>query len=681
MLNKNLILIVLLIIFCSRNGFSAVSDTVDVNDFQQIVTTSASYLDSGELERAKHLIDYGLENSTDEKIITYLNYYLGGYYFLHQRYDSAQQLFFQILPEFEKFQDTLKIAKTLRYIGVVYGKKEDLVNQLEFFLRESAFLHNFDSLSLSLKKEQVALEIELMSTYRASSDYNEIINCASEVIELAEALNDSSYIGIVYNNIGDAYEQLEDYDKAMFYYRKAFDVFTATNNVGNNICVSLNFGSIYENQFLKLDSALMFYQNALRVSESERVYMWIVPSKLCIASVYEKQNKLNEAEALLLEIIEVCEEYKDNDVLLTAIDRIARVYYNQHKYKTAYHYAKKYQYYNDSIYSDSRQVQLAELRTKYHLARKENEISKLRADKLNQEIKLFKAERQKQVFIFVLIFLLIIVLSFLFVNRSKQRTNSALIEKNNKIKLINEKLIKSKQDLETANNAKNKLFSLIAHDLRSPFNTILGFSSLLIEQYVDLSDQERINYVGYLNDSTSQANALLENLLEWSRTQTKGIVFNPSNIFLKEMIDKVIDLQSANAIEKGIDVRNEVQNVKFWGDEHMLATVFRNIINNGIKFTSEGVISISSEIKDKLLIVRIEDSGVGMPPEKMDKLFDISSDNTTRGTNNEKGTGLGLIVCKEFINYHKGNIRVKSKVGVGTCFCVELPIKETGSES
>uniref|UniRef100_UPI003217F739 ligand-binding sensor domain-containing protein n=1 Tax=uncultured Draconibacterium sp. TaxID=1573823 RepID=UPI003217F739 len=231
------------------------------------------------------------------------------------------------------------------------------------------------------------------------------------------------------------------------------------------------------------------------------------------------------------------------------------------------------------------------------------------------------------------------------------------------------------RELEKLNLTKDKLFSIIGHDLGNQFNIIVGFSDLLLSDFRKL-DAAKVEYhLRNIYRSSSQANDLLENLLTWSRMQTKSIQYNPEVFNVNEKINELILFHTEALSKKKITLKFEnKEEIMVYADVNMFSTVVRNLIANAIKFTHENGHIYIQTIKDKNFCkIRVKDNGVGIAPENLEKLFCIDSKHKTKGTNGEKGTGLGLILCKEFIEKHKGKIQVKSKPGEGSEFCFTIP--------
>jgi len=235
-------------------------------------------------------------------------------------------------------------------------------------------------------------------------------------------------------------------------------------------------------------------------------------------------------------------------------------------------------------------------------------------------------------------------------------------------------IIESEEQLKELNATKDKLFSIIAHDLRSPFNNIIGLSDLLLENIISFEESEK--YIKILNSSAKNTLVLLDNLLNWAKSQTGHLRFKPENILFSEIILKNISLNRLLAETKNISINYfSSDDVEVYADENMLKTVLRNLISNAIKFTNVGGnIKIYAFLKQDHVEITISDNGIGMNEKKRKSLFDIST-KTTLGTANENGSGLGLVLCKEFVMKNKGEIWVESEEGKGSSFKFTLPLK------
>ncbi|MEX0596067.1 MAG: PAS domain-containing sensor histidine kinase, partial [Candidatus Paceibacterota bacterium] len=238
---------------------------------------------------------------------------------------------------------------------------------------------------------------------------------------------------------------------------------------------------------------------------------------------------------------------------------------------------------------------------------------------------------------------------------------------------------KNRDELKKLNATKDKFFSIIAHDLKNPFHSIMGFSDLLIRNYDSIEEERKKEFLKLIKDSSSSAYDLLENLLNWSRAQTNNIKYSPSNINISQILFENIQMHTVIAQNKEIRIINNVPDpIISYADSNMINTVVRNLITNALKFTPQGgKITINAGSEGGHINVSITDTGVGMDKATLDKLFRIDEFHNNPGTSGETGTGLGLIICNDFISIHGGKIKVESEVGKGSNFSFSLPIPKS----
>ena len=245
----------------------------------------------------------------------------------------------------------------------------------------------------------------------------------------------------------------------------------------------------------------------------------------------------------------------------------------------------------------------------------------------------------------------------------------AYIEEQSKI------LNQQKDQLQQLNSTKDKFFSIIAHDLRSPFQSLLGLSDMLLDELKESNNTEQKNYARMIHESSHHIYMLVENLLTWSKTQRNKMSFEPVEIDISSIIDETLNLLRPNSDQKNISTEKHFGTDKHgYADKNMIEMVIRNLVSNAIKFTPQnGKIYISLNENNDDLQVEIRDNGIGITPENQIKLFNLDSNYSNKGTNGEEGTGLGLIICKEFIEKNNGKIRVESNPGKGSSFFFTIP--------
>lgn len=239
-------------------------------------------------------------------------------------------------------------------------------------------------------------------------------------------------------------------------------------------------------------------------------------------------------------------------------------------------------------------------------------------------------------------------------------------------------LLQQRRNLKELNATKDKFFSIIAHDLKSPLNQLLGLSEILQKELSKGNGDELKNLAKLMNESAKSGRLLLENLLEWSRSQTGTINYNPGILDLAKISNEVIKLNENNSTQKNIAIQSKIkEGLLAFADENMIKTILRNLISNGIKFSkNKGKIVLEAKMEDNRIVYIVSDNGIGIKPADLKKLFRIDINPNSIGNSKEKGTGLGLILCKEFVEINGGEIWVESKLDEGSIFKFSIPVSE-----
>ncbi len=276
-----------------------------------------------------------------------------------------------------------------------------------------------------------------------------------------------------------------------------------------------------------------------------------------------------------------------------------------------------------------------------------------------------------------ILFFTILPMLYLFI--FKEKDQQKLKEQNYRIIAQNNEILKVNKELEDLNATKDEFFRIIGHDLKGPIGQMAQLVELFEKKYKDLTDQKLLNIVSLLKESSVISYKLLENLLDWARTQTGQISFLPTPVLLSTMITENIELIQHQAEAKKITIQfNSGYEGELLADRNMIDTVLRTLLSNAVKFShKDGQIEVSSYLEKDKVFVSVKDNGVGMNPENTSKLFKIGSGYSTQGTNKEAGTGIGLILCKEFIDKHQGEIWVESEENVGSCFYFSIPLQQS----
>ncbi|MBN1925602.1 MAG: hypothetical protein JW798_07200, partial [Prolixibacteraceae bacterium] len=388
------------------------------------------------------------------------------------------------------------------------------------------------------------------------------------------------------------------------------------------------------------EAALENAKASIHFSKLHQIDEHLFPTYILLIRLYIASGKTQEMHK---EWCEFKKEYEkkplnlENKIAFTLIN--ADVHNYLEEYEQTVSYLQSYKTLNDSLEAQLKTAAIVQLLT-------EKEFSKLETN--------YNQVKTTRFFLFVISGLLLISLVFLILRWRKVLNLNRLLT----------------DTIQT----KDKLFSVISHDLKSPFNSLLGLSEVLVEKMKNSEFEQAEEFANNIFQKSSELFALIENLLNWSASQRKTLKFNFENVAIKPVIQQVIELYKVQAGHKKIALENKViEDAVVEADSTSLVTIFSNLVSNAIKFTPEnGLITIKTTSTHHHLEIEVMDTGMGIPHEKIPHLFSLAHNESAPGTNNEKGTGLGLLICKEFIEKNGGSINVSSQPGKGTTFTVRL---------
>jgi len=393
--------------------------------------------------------------------------------------------------------------------------------------------------------------------------------------------------------------------------------------------------------------AIIYLKRSLDLAEKINAIEAQINSRRNLGLAYAYLERYSEAYNLMSLSLNQAKKFKDSYLILGCYTNLSKYFEIRSDYKQSLYYSKLYLTLRDSIITQENinAVNEQEAIYKNEKERRENSI-------LQKDIQLAQTQRNY-----------LILIAFLMI------TITVVIYGRYHFKKI------ANQQLHELNATKDKLFKIIAHDLKNPFLAIFGYTEMLISDYYILTDKERLEFVANIDKSSRQTYRLVENLLFWAQSQTGKLDFNPKVINLNNIIKQTISLLQPLADNKNIKLGIESPGeMNIFGDEEMIKMVLRNLIVNGIKFTnSGGEINITIINYDHHTEIAVEDNGVGIDKEKISNLFSIENPGSSVGTEGEKGTGIGLILCKEFVEKHGGKIRVESIQNKGSKFIFTIP--------
>lgn len=595
------------------------------------------------------------ENNQKEKDLASVINNLGLIYWKRNQYVSAFKYYKESLAISQKNNYKYLTADALNYIGLIYWKWSQYAKALDYFFNSLRIKEDLnDNYEIGLSLNNIAFIYNEMNQTDLSIYYS------SRVLDITNKLNDNYVLGRALNNLGVSYLKRKDYEKAEYYQIESLRI---KEEIGDKLGMGYSLNDLGDLDFVRKNYplAIKHYKEALTIRRDLKDEFGIASTLLSLSRVYNVIHNNSSAVANLKEGLSIAQEIGNISLEASLYKELANTQFNIGNIKLAYEYLELNSNLIEELYAKETRDKIAELTVIYDVDSKQNQIK-------IQELELEK-EQSKTTFIYIIIVLGFFVLFILVLrNRRLIKIRNELVEKN---QVIDEKT----KELEKAITSRDKFFSIISHDLRSPFFGLRGIAEILSDNYDSLEEEERTVYAKKLSRSVKEVYSLLENLLEWSRLQSKRMEFNPDVYDLYEDVAYVFFLLNPNAEQKQISLINKVESpVMIFADQQMVHSVLLNLITNAIKFTPEGgsVTVESSELENKIKI-SVKDTGVGISPDIKEKLFQLDAKVTSRGTNDEKGTGLGLILCKELININGGEIFFDTKIDAGTTFNFTLP--------
>ncbi|HOK62067.1 MAG TPA: tetratricopeptide repeat-containing sensor histidine kinase, partial [Tenuifilum sp.] len=579
-----------------------------------------------------------------------------------------------------KAADYYEKAKRYDLQSISYNRIASLYNQIND--KNKALEYAFKALNIVNENNIDELKANLYNLIGSLNRDLKNLELAEKYYTLAfkewEKSKNISGLSTAYNNLGIVLDEKGDLQKALEYYTKSLEFATQQRDSSGIATAYNNIGFLYA-RIKQFDKALMSYQKSYEISVKTNGVDAAHNTLNNIASTYLKQNNLEKASEALNKALRNIPNVVDQAYKQETYQLLSDLYAKKGDYRNAYHYKCVELAYADTLYTQQRLSSIAEMQARYETETKEKEIELLKKDVELKELQFQKQRSVQQVLISLTLLLLAIFFGTSLILTIIRKKNKQLAEKNAELFEINKKLKESEKNLSELNATKDKLFSIIAHDLKNPFNALIGFSDILERNFNHLTDNEKKEYISVISESAQNLYKLLDNLLQWTRAQTGSINYIPEKFKLEPLIKQEVLNLNANAEKKRINVSvNASSAISVYADKNSIATVIRNLLSNAIKFTDIGgtIEIIASESKDfpKMAEVVVKDSGIGIDQDDLERIFMIDGSYSTKGTANETGTGLGLLLCHEFVTKNNGKIWVNSSKGSGSEFHFTIPL-------
>lgn len=596
---------------------------------------------------------------------------------------------------------------------------------------------------------------KLASNYSLEGDYSSALKYETISLQLALVINDSSNIGLSYNNIGNYYYEIGEYDEAYFYLTQGYRILQASSKNSNDslfMNVALhNVGRVFKElgqyevalRHLKLsqkiseqindeegkpysldeigdvrlrmgeyDSALYYlfvsrketqkliaknpltlvkeleaktllkiaqayrhkgdYEKAFAYYDSTYSIHELTGNKFGIGevelgrgTVFLEQRKYPEATAFISKALALAQEINARVLEIACYKELAALSEQKGDFKKSLEYFKQFKALDDSLFSNEMQQKLLRDQIRFETETKDTQIAALTRMEENQKSEIRKQEFIRNILVVVVALTAILLFTVYRSGQRRKQINTLLLQHQ-------EEMEKRSSELEQLNQVKDKFFSIISHDLRSPINALAGLMDLLDKGAI--APHELPVAIKELRTRFNHTRSLMNNLLDWTVLQMDKMSLQAGSVELKNIVDENIELLGSIQNKKIKMVNAVPVNAIGYADSNTINLVIRNLLTNAIKFTNDGgEITIAAEAKGNDWVVSVRDNGIGMSEEIQKKLFDKINPYSTRGTANEKGTGLGLILCKEFVEKNGGRIWVESKENSGSTFWFTLP--------
>lgn len=590
---------------------------------------------------------------------------IGFIYWQESRFDSAIIYFNNALEVRAKLRNNDHHATTLNNLGTIYFNWSLYDKALDYFMKSLDLQKSIDNaygITISLSN--------IGQVYSETSQHEEAIIYYRESLEYAFRSKDTSVIGYAYHGLGSAYEHINT-DSSGFYLKLSLDTYRETDDHRGIMLGLKGVGEYYLKQ-KNLEIAEMYFRQMLDLAREQNIILREAEALQGLGNVNLATGNLDAAKKYFELGIRAATDVNNKMILSGIFRSLSEIYERNGDRDSSLITLKRHLDYARLIGEEEMSRRLIGLKNKFRFQKYE--------DDLQQQI--FRNDIQKLIIIAsALLLILVAVIAFLLyrISRKKELANQILSEKNTMIELQANELASANQELTALGRSKDKLFSIIAHDLRSPFQIFLGNTDLLLNDYDALTEAERRELIRSLKETADNTYALVENLLHLSASRTGSLEFNPEKFDLAPVIRDVIKLYTPQALAKKVELVSRVpENLGVTADSNMIRIILRNLMNNAIKYSYEGgTIEVSATPMDDRTVIAVSDNGMGMDQEILNSLVNIGTVKSQRGTSGEKGTGLGLGLSREFAQKHGGNLEVRSESGVGTVITVTLPARNT----
>ncbi len=542
--------------------------------------------------------------------------------------------------------DKKELAVTLGSIANVYLNLSEYAKALDYSQKAIAAAE-----AVGYKKGIASALVSTARIHRHLKEYDKALADNKKALVLSKELGETTNVAWIQNNIGAVYWDLKKYHKALDYFFFSLKLMKETGSEKGHAFLLSNIACVYSDMG-KYAEALRYDLQALEISEKLGNKMDIAFALSNVGRSYGNLKGYRKGLDYLDKSLKMASRMGIKELMGIIFNQYTQIHKARGDYKKALHYHEKYKEAEDDIFDKDKNRRIAHLQVIYGVEKKQKENQLLKKNNRIQRLELehrgLELDRQKMLgYFLILVTFLIALIAVITFNRYRIRKKAQHV------------LMVSEQKLKRMNDAKDRLFAIIAHDLGNPLSSLLLSSGHLHRHLSRLSEQDLEDFIQDIYQQTQGLSDLLENLLQWAMVQTGKIEHNPETVDMRLLTEETVNQIKYTAQKKKIRVvSNVLDNTIAWADKYMMKAVIRNLLSNAVKYTHpDGEIVISSTDSGNWVEISVSDNGVGVAPEVMERLFQDEIHKSTQGTENEKGTGLGLTLCKEFIENNGGKIR------------------------
>lgn len=560
------------------------------------------------------------------------------------QYQESKKKYLQALDLYQKTGNVKGISAVTIRLGVVENRKGNHDKAIEYFLKSLAISEQ-NNYAYGIMESNLTVA----EGYLGQKNYPVALKYLKKAEFISDTIPFSSLNLNIYNSFGVIYRDINRYDLAEYYLKKGIALSNNLKYQGLNITLTNNLASVYA-RIGKKKEAIVLQKEALKKAREIQNFLRETEVLLGLAENY-KDTDSKRALAYFKDALKLTRRNDAYKRQIEILNQMVVLYRKEGNYKEALQLKEEEKNLADSFVYKDINSRISDLQAEYELAKSQARVKELQYSNTQQNLR-------GTIILSIAILVMIILVFMVFNNRKNRR--------------FNQLLSKANQELKESNSVKDKLFSVLAHDLRGPFAAIINLLNMAKDGY--LEEQEKNELIDKITQNSTSYLDTLNDLVKWGETQIKGLRINPQTIVVAKEIELNREFLSVLIEDKKISFSNEVQpHVSVLADKAHFDFIIRNLVSNAVKFTNVGgSIKIFAEEKNQKIRITVKDTGIGMSAEKQSRIFNFENISLA-GTDNEAGNSLGLILCKEYVLANKGTMSVKSKKGEGSEFSFTLP--------